>query len=30
VVACFAAFLANDIYGYVSWHRMKLRQRQGA
>ena len=30
VVVCFAAFLANDIYGYVSWQRMKLRQRQGA
>jgi nicotinamide riboside transporter PnuC len=30
VVVCFAAFLANDIYGYVSWQRMKLRQRQGS
>jgi len=26
VVVCFAAFLANDLYGYVSWQRMKLRQ----
>lgn len=28
VVACFAAFLANDIYGYINWQRMKLRQAQ--
>lgn len=26
VVVCFAAFLANDIYGYINWKRMKLRQ----
>ena len=26
VVVCFAAFLANDIYGYISWQRMKIRQ----
>ncbi len=26
VVACFSAFLFNDIYGYVSWMRMKKRQ----
>ncbi|MBR3751287.1 MAG: nicotinamide mononucleotide transporter [Clostridia bacterium] len=26
VVVCFAAFLANDIYGYISWRRMKIRQ----
>ena len=26
VVVCFAAFFANDIYGYISWQRMKLRQ----
>ena len=26
VVVCFAAFLANDIYGYISWQKMKLRQ----
>lgn len=29
VVVCFAAFLFNDIYGYLSWHKMKERQRQG-
>lgn len=27
VVVCFAALLVNDIYGYISWHKMKLRQR---
>lgn len=26
VVVCFIAFLANDIYGYVSWRRMGERQ----
>ena len=26
VVVCFVAFLANDIYGYISWQKMKLRQ----
>ena len=26
VVVCFAAFLANDIYGFISWHRMEQRQ----
>ena len=26
VVVCFAAFLLNDIYGFVSWQRMKKRQ----
>lgn len=26
VVVCFAAFLFNDIYGFVSWQRMKKRQ----
>ncbi len=26
VVMCFAAFFVNDIYGYINWHRMKLRQ----
>ncbi len=26
VVVCFAAFLANDIYGFTSWQRMKRRQ----
>jgi len=29
VVVCFAAFLANDIYGYISWQRMKIRQQEG-
>ena len=28
VVVCFAAFLVNDIYGYVSWGKMKYRQQQ--
>ncbi len=26
VVVCFAAFLFNDIYGYISWQRRKRRQ----
>lgn len=26
VVVCFTAFLLNDIYGFISWERMKLRQ----
>ncbi len=26
VVICFAIFLVNDMYGYVSWRRMYLRQ----
>ena len=26
VVVCFVAFLANDIYGFVSWQKMKVRQ----
>lgn len=26
VVVCFVSFLFNDIYGYVSWQRMKVRQ----
>jgi len=29
VVVCFAAFLLNDIYGFVSWRRMEKRQREG-
>jgi len=28
VVVCFIVFLANDIYGYISWQGMKLRQSQ--
>lgn len=26
VIVCFAAFLANDIYGFVNWQKMKVRQ----
>lgn len=26
VVVCFAAFLINDIYGFINWQRMKTRQ----
>ena len=26
VVVCFIAFLVNDIYGYISWKKMKIRQ----
>lgn len=26
VVVCFAAFLVNDIYGFISWREMKIRQ----
>ena len=26
VVACFAAFLVNDIYGFINWRRMEKRQ----
>ena len=29
VVVCFAAFLVNDIYGYISWQKMKDRQSKG-
>lgn len=29
VMICFAAFFINDIYGYISWRKMWLRQ-QGA
>ena len=29
VVVCFAAFLANDLYGYFSWKKMKNRQAAG-
>lgn len=28
VVVCFIAFLANDIYGYTSWRKMKIRQQE--
>lgn len=27
VVVCFIAFLANDIYGYISWKKMEKRQK---
>ena len=27
VVVCFAAFLINDIYGFLSWRKMKERQK---
>ena len=27
VVVCFVAFLANDIYGFVNWQKMKARQK---
>jgi len=30
VVVCFAAFLINDIYGFISWRRMEKRQRNTA
>ncbi len=30
VAVCFAAFLANDIYGFVSWRRMEQRQKSPA
>lgn len=26
VVVCFAAFLVNDIYGFINWQKMKIRQ----
>lgn len=26
VVVCFVAFLVNDIYGFISWQKMKIRQ----
>lgn len=26
VVVCFSAFFVNDIYGYISWRKMKIRQ----
>ena len=29
VVVCFVMFLANDLYGFVSWRRMRIRQQQG-
>lgn len=29
VVVCFVAFFVNDIYGYISWQKMKIRQEIG-
>lgn len=29
VVVCFAAFLVNDMYGFINWRRMEKRQAQG-
>lgn len=26
VTVCFAAFLINDIYGFISWQKMKVKQ----
>lgn len=26
VIVCFAAFLVNDIYGYISWKKMEVKQ----
>lgn len=26
VIICFAAFLVNDLYGFINWQRMKIRQ----
>ena len=28
VLVCFVAFLFNDIYGFISWRKMKMRQEQ--
>lgn len=28
VVVCFAAFLVNDLYGYINWKKMRIRQKQ--
>ena len=28
VVVCFVAFLVNDIYGFINWQKMKIRQRE--
>lgn len=29
VVVCFAAFLVNDIYGFLNWRKMEKRQKRG-
>ena len=28
VVVCFVAFFVNDIYGFISWGKMKIRQQE--
>ena len=30
VVVCFAAFLASDIYGFISWKRLEKKQKINA
>ena len=30
VVVCFSAFLVNDIYGFLSWLKMKERQKESS
>ena len=27
MILCFSIFLLNDIYGFINWHRMEVRQR---
>ena len=27
-VVCFVAFFVNDIYGFISWRKMKIRQHE--
>ncbi len=29
MILCFVMFLANDIYGYINWRRMRIRQEKG-
>jgi hypothetical protein len=28
VVVCFVVFLVNDIYGFISWKKMEIRQQE--
>lgn len=30
VAVCFAVFFVNDVYGYISWRRMRARQEKGS
>lgn len=30
VVVCFIAFFINDVYGYINWRKMKIRQSNGS